>query len=140
MFDFAIESVASRGIPNMERVVIRVNYDTVTSNIGIMIGFRHTNNSVVPVDNRLLWFGSGAVKTGSIINVFTGHGDANSQDNGNGTKTYNLFWGLSHVAFDRPELEPVLFRLGEAVVGSGGSVPLLQSLGGQLAIPRQGDL
>lgn len=117
MMDFTIESVSSRQIPNAERVVVRANYDSTTTNVGLMIGFRNPDRSITPLNNRLLWFGSGNVNAGSIINVFTGHGTPASHDNGNGTKSYNLFWGLDYVAFDRPELEPILFRLGDTAIG-----------------------
>lgn len=139
MLDFTIESVASRQVPNSERVVVRVNYDTSTTNVGMMIAFRHPDQRIVPLNNRMLWLGSGNVKRGSIINVFTGHGTAIAQENGNGTSSYNLFWGLDFVAFDRPELEPVLFRLGDTTIGVSPDTPALGVLGSPLHLGYQGN-
>lgn len=140
MFDFTIESVSSRGVPNSERVVVRVNYDTVTTNLGMMIGFRDPNRQIVPLNNRLFWFGSGNVSRGSIINIFTGHGTPTSHENGNGTSSYNLFWGLDLVAFDRQELEPVLFRLGDAAVGVAPNISALGAFASPLQLGYQGKL
>ena len=125
ILDFTIDSIASRQVPNAERVVIRVNYDSTTTNVGLMIGFRNPDRTITPINNRMLWFGSGNVQGGSIINVFTGHGTPTSFENGNGTKSYHLFWGLDFVAFDRAELEPILFRLGDTAIGvSPPNLPL----------------
>lgn len=140
MLDFTIDSISSRQIPNAERIIVRVNYDTATTNVGLMIGFRNHDKSITPVNNRLFWFGSGNIKAGSIINLFTGHGKPQSHDNGNGTMSYNLFWGLDYVAFDRPELEPVLFRLGDTAVGISPAYLGLPHVSGHLGYQGTGSL
>lgn len=133
LVDIAVESVLARGLPNQERIILRAQIDTYTANIGIMLGYRHPDGTLVPIRDRLFWLGSGSVRAGSIINVYTGSGEMNSFENGNGTKTYNLYWGLNYVAFDVPQVEVVLFRLGETTIGAL-PLPKLNIAGPQLAL------
>ncbi|WP_423159397.1 hypothetical protein [Stenotrophomonas geniculata] len=118
LFDISVEAVIARGLANQERIVLRANMETYTANIGLMLGYRQKDEALIPLRDRMYWLGAGTVKAGSIINVYTGSGEQTAFDNGNGTSTYNLFWGLQFVAFDVPQVEPVLFRLGEATVGA----------------------
>lgn len=117
LFDIAVEAIAARGLANQERIVLRVNMETYTANIGLMLAYRQSDGALVPLRDRMYWLGAGTVRAGSIINIYTGSGEQTAFDNGNGTSTYNLFWGLPYVAFDVPQVEAVLFRLGEATVG-----------------------
>lgn len=133
LFDLVVEGVVSRGLANQERIVIRANSDTFTANIGLMLGYRRPDGTVVPLRDRMYWLGSGTIHAGSVINVYTGAGQQKGFENGNNTATYNLFWGLPYVAFDVPEIEPILFRLGEATVGPI-SVPSTGIPGPQIAL------
>lgn len=117
LLDLAVDSILARGLANQERIVLRAHTDLYTTNIGLMLGYRHPDGSLVPIRDRMFWLGSGQVKAGSIINVYTGAGEMMSFDNGNNTKTYNLFWGLDYVAFDVPQVEAILFRVGQATIG-----------------------
>ncbi len=134
LFDIAVEAVIARGLANQERIVLRVNRDTFTANVGLMLGYRQTNGTMIPLRDRMYWLGGGSVGAGSIINVYTGSGEQKTFENGNGTWTYNLFWGLQFVAFDVPQVEAVLFRVGEATIGAATPLVGINIPGPQLTL------
>jgi len=132
LYDVAVEAVIGRGLANQEHIVLRVNSETYTANMGLMLGYRTSDGSLIPLRDRMYWFGAGTVGAGCVINVYTGSGEEQTFKTGNNTWTYNLFWGLQYVAFDVPQVQPVLFRLGEATVGPQPAISGLGLPGPQL--------
>ena len=109
---FEILGVYDRGVPNQERIVIRVYGFTDLNRIFIGVGMRQPPQSILPINDNSLWMGSGFVMPGDWIYVYTGRGNPRvdsipNQDN----KIYTMHWGRTTVLFQSPELVPFIYRL-----------------------------
>jgi len=136
LVDLSIDSVLARGLPNQERVVVRATMDSYTANVGLMLGYRDGSGEYVPIADRLFWLGPSWLLAGSVMNIYTGMGQNMSFPVGNGTTSHSLFWNMPYVAFDQPEIEPILFRLGEASVGQSNIHTTKAIPGPQMALPK----
>lgn len=123
--------VADRGIPNSERVQIRVEQTTDMGRYGIMVGYANNSGFTVPFQDNLYWFGDGLVHPGDWILVYTGSGEPRT-DNWTqppGSKVYSIHWGRSKTMFANSQMIPILFRTDAAVIGNPpGDVPQLGRL------------
>ncbi len=107
-----IHPVADRGVPNRERIAIYVKETTNMGQYGIMVGYSAVNNSAVPYQDNLFWFGDGIVSAGDWILLYTGKGVATTIDwDATGGKIYSIHWGRSTTIFANTNIVPILFRV-----------------------------
>ena len=129
--DIVIETVRARGVPNQECIVLRTLSIVDTGSLALLIGYRDSVGNVQALRNYMFWFGDNLMVPGTLINIYTGGGEANAWPTGNGSYVHNVFWGLENTIFTIPELLPVLTRIQQATVGetphSGYSPALPQS-------------
>lgn len=109
--ELKLYDVVDRGLPNKERIPIHVLSDYYMQNIWIGLGLRHSPGQLMPINDNSLWLGTGWVKKGDWIFIYTGKGEPQTnqipnQDN----KTYTYHWNRSSVLFSSPELHPYLLE------------------------------
>lgn len=114
-----IYPVADRGIPNRERIAIYVKEATNMGQYGIMVGYSAVDNSAVPYQDNLFWFGDGIVNAGDWILLYTGNGVAKTENwEATGGKIYSIHWGRSTTIFANTNIVPILFRVDAVDVAS----------------------
>ncbi|WP_267094509.1 hypothetical protein [Xanthomonas sacchari] len=117
MSSFIIEEltlfgVYDQGIPNLERIVIRVMQEINLADYGLMLGIRAYNGSGIPIRDNMLWFGSGNVMPGDWLFVYTAKGETKITTVPNTSeRIISLHWGRPATIFNGPEFMPILFRL-----------------------------
>lgn len=126
--DVVVDTVRARGMPNQECVVLRTLAVVDTSNLALMVGYRDAADGVQCLPNHVFWFGDALLMQGSVLNIYTGTGHANSHAIGNGTFAYNLFWGLDKTVFNAPAFIPLVVRLENVTVGEAQSLPAIRAL------------
>jgi hypothetical protein len=122
-YGLELRGVANGGVPNEEHISIRATQLTTTANLGLLCGYRNPHGQVDPIGGYLFWFGAAWIQAGTVINVFTGRGHSSRHPIGNGLEQHNHFWGLDRTMFSQPEVLPVLFNIGSAVIGRSPPAP-----------------
>jgi hypothetical protein len=104
-----INDVMDRGIPNLERIPIRVTQDYHLQNVWLGLGLKQSTNDMLPINDNLLWLGAGWVKAGDWIFVYTGKGEPKRNQLPNQENSiYTIHWNRSEVIFSSAELFPYL--------------------------------
>lgn len=137
MTTFAIEELSvvgvyDAGVPNLERVVVRVLQPVDLGQYGLMIGIRGPNGTAFPLRDNLLWFGNGWVAKGDWLFIYTapGEGRVTPLPN-NEEKLYSVHWGKKQTIFQNQDLVPILFRMdGIQVPTDLPAISLGQQAGG----------
>lgn len=105
--------VFDRGVPNKECIALLVTEQTEMAQYGLMVGWLQGPKVAVPIKDFLFYFGSGAVKKGDWIFVFTGAGESKKAPSSDGLSTiYSLYWGRPSTLFANSNIVPVLFQVG----------------------------
>lgn len=117
--ELTVIGIHDRGVPNQERIVIRVNDTVDLGQYGLMVGVRATSGMAFPIKDNLLWFGDAVVSQGDWIFIYTGHGKPKDSllPNTN-NRIYSLHWGRDWTVFSNQELLPILFRIDAVQVPS----------------------
>jgi hypothetical protein len=126
--ELTIVGVFDRGVPNQERIVLRVNETVNLGQYGIMIGIRGWSGTGVPVRDNLLWFGDGIVNRGDWIFVYTGPGTPKMTTLPNTEeRLLSIHWGRQYTILNSDDLVPILFRVDAVqVLTENVSRPLLK--------------
>ncbi len=104
--------VADRGVPNLERIALFVKEATNMGQFGIMIGYSSYDNSAIPYQDNLFWFGDGIVTKGDWLIIYTGKGTSKTEKWGpTGSNVYSVHWGRSNTIFANSLIVPILFRV-----------------------------
>lgn len=112
--ELALWGVYDRGVPNNERVVIRVAEHVDMASYALVTGTHSLsgNGGVIPLANNFFWFGNGVLKPGDWIFVYSSPGAARVVDHeGTDDKMYVLHWGKTQTIFHVPTIVPILFRM-----------------------------
>jgi hypothetical protein len=118
VLELTLVGVVDPGVPNQERVVLRPTESVNLSQFGLLIGWRNSDGSVVPVFDNFFWFGEIEVTPPSWILVYTGSGFfRKSVVPTSGQCVLSMYWGRSLTAFNVPQQLPVLFRIGSVLIG-----------------------
>lgn len=104
-----ILDVVDRGIPNKERIPIKVNADYYLGSIWIGVGIYNGNDRIFPLNDNIMWLGAGWVKAGDWVFIYTGRGAPKTDKLPNSENSiYTVFWNRSTVVFKTPELHPFI--------------------------------
>lgn len=104
-----IFDVQDRGIPNSEHVVLRADAFCDLGHFWMGIGLRQGDNSIFPINDNLLWLGSGYVVQGDWIFVYTGLGTPTVNEIPNQkNRIYTLHWNRDKILFGAREIFPYL--------------------------------
>lgn len=119
--------VEDRGVPNLERIAILVKDTTNMGQYGIMIGNASGDNSAIPYQDNLFWFGDGIVNKGDWILLYTGSGTPRTDAwEASGGNIYSVHWGRNVTMFANSNIVPILFRVDAVTVSTPpGDVPQL---------------
>jgi hypothetical protein len=131
IIELTIVDIADRGLPNMERIVIRANSVVNLGQYGIMLGLRGAATSnAFPIRDNLLWLGDAVLLEGDWLFVYTGPGEPKITGLPNtNQRLISVHWGRPQTILNHEALVPILFRI-DAV-----QVPLDRTL---LPIERSG--
>ena len=128
--ELRVEGIYDRGVPNKERVVLRVNTIINMGQFGLFLGVRQQQGAAFPIRDNFFWFGDGYVAAGDWIFVYTGPGEARTSElPGSTQKLYSLHWGRQNTILSSPEIVPFLFRMD--AVDIPAETLLLPSASGQ---------
>lgn len=116
--ELTILGVAHPGVPNEERVVVRPTESVQLGEFGIAVGlFVPETGGARPLFDNVFWFPNHVLAPPAWILVYTGKGEPKQTMLPSGETVVTLFWQRAITVFDGPNVVPVLFRLGGAVVG-----------------------
>lgn len=111
-----LHSVADRGVPNKERILIFAYEDVDLAGCGIMLGRQADAHQTVPMQDNLLWLGGGFLGKGDWLFVYTCPGTSSVTSIGEREKLISVYWGKTKTVLHAPEITPIVFRVGEANV------------------------
>jgi hypothetical protein len=106
------------GVPNMERVVLKVEANIDIGWYAIILSQRgQIRDHATPIKDCMYWFGSGSVAPNDFFFLYTGSGTRSTlpPDGGHG-KLFIEFWGKKETIFHNAQIVPVLWRLNGIVV------------------------
>lgn len=114
--ELIIVGVHDRGIPNIERIVLRANQDINLGQYGIMLGVKQPmQNSAYPINDNLFWLGEAKIQFNDWIFIYTGPGFPRTERTIDGLNNIHIgHWGKQSTVMANPEIVPILFRV-EAV-------------------------
>lgn len=102
--------VADGGVPNLERIQLRVNR-TCDLSLYAVILVLNTPTGAVPVRDNFYWLGGNSIPPGWIF-IHTGPGDNRfSPSNVPGEYLHSWFWNKKETVFQNRMLAPMIIRL-----------------------------
>ena len=111
--------IYDRGVPNKERIALKVNALVNTADYAVILGVAGANGTIIPARDQFLWLGRTVVDVGWVF-VFTGPGDPMVTTESNTKEPMHaIYWGKPNVMFTIPEARAALVRLGPIQVWSG---------------------
>ncbi|QNK67836.1 hypothetical protein [Variovorax sp. PAMC26660] len=132
--ELSLTGVFDRGIPNAERIVIRVNEHVDMASYVLMQGLANGGGGAVPIRDAMFWFGNGLLEPNDWIFVYTAAGEPRSldlplNDGSNGThKLVMLHWSRTQTMFHAPNMVPILARI-DALLTNLPALPPVPGLG-----------
>ena len=110
--DLELFGIYDRGIPNKERIALKVNARVNTGDYALILGVAGANGTILPARDQFLWLGRTIVDIGWVF-VFTGPGDPVVTTEVNTKEPMHaIYWGKPNVMFTIPEARAALVRLG----------------------------
>ncbi len=105
-----INSIADRGVPKKERLVMKVLRDT---DVGEYAVFRAgTEDGGVTTDVRnVFWFPDKPVSAGDFVVLYTKTGTASEKTSASGTKSHFFYWSLQEPLWLPEEDSAVLLHI-----------------------------
>jgi hypothetical protein len=97
-----ISTIADRGIPNKERLILEVLQDTDLSYYTVFDTFYLSQDRIATHPKGAYWFDPKKVRAGDLIILYTRTGIPSEKQNPDGTKWHFFFWGLKNTTWNRP--------------------------------------
>lgn len=120
MFDLEMFGVYDKGVPNLERIVLRVNNTVDLTNYAMIVGFKGTDKSLYPAQDFFLWLGNTTVVGPAWVFIYTGTGKPTvTREKITGHPIHSIYWNRPNLIFSDPNVSPALVRLGETQIYSG---------------------
>ena len=110
-----LHSVIDRGQPNRERIALFAREDLSTSRYCLLIGVSVSENDAIPIPDNSLWLGSGSLRRGDWIFVYTGPGTPRT-DPLNENKIYSIYWNRDKTVFFDSTIVPILIQTNDVWV------------------------
>ncbi len=123
--ELSVSGVSDRGIPNKERILVRVHELTELRYYGIALAKLLPEGGVIPYDNFFYFFEQCEAEKDSWLVLYTGVGERrDTQLPTTLEKAYSMHWGFDGVVLTNPTVVPVLFRFsGIDFEGSQARLP-----------------
>lgn len=110
--ELKVVEVADRGVPNLERIVMRANEVVRVGEFAVLLGVRQQGDSAYPIRDNFYWFGHGIVNKGDWVFLYTGPGETRTVElPGTTEKLYVVHWGRENVILNHQEIVPILIRI-----------------------------
>lgn len=117
IYELTIIGVFDRGVPDRERIILKVNDLIDIGQFGILLGIRQQAGVATPLKDNFFWFGDGLVDSGDWIFVYSGAGTVLTDElPGSKNKIYSLHWGRDKTIFNNAEVAPMLFRMDGVLI------------------------
>jgi len=120
-----IHSVSDRGVPNKERVNLRVNSRVALVDYFLHAGIFLPNGQAVPIPNLSLWLGQETIDAGSWVVIYTGPGEHRLMTQTTNTKEplLVLHWHVPTIIFHNQTIVPLLIKIDRnaTLIGKVGS-------------------
>lgn len=133
-----IFGVYDRGVPNQERIVLRVNSPTSLNNYFLFLGYssNQNENTVWPYTDNFLWLTGVNMDVPGWIFVYTGKGTPSiSSEKITKQPLQTLYWNKESVVLENFNIFPALSSFGPIEIGNKPNKSLandtLPPLGGQ---------
>ena len=113
--------VYDRGVPNLERIVLRVNGAVDLSQYFVCLGLRAPLNIdlILPIPDQFLWLGRTYIDTPGWVFIFTGVGTPGvSQEVNTKEPVHNLYWNKPQVTFAHQDIVPALIHCDLVIIGN----------------------
>ncbi|MDO8267441.1 MAG: hypothetical protein Q7T32_06365 [Moraxellaceae bacterium] len=107
-----IKSVAGKGIPEKERLVLRVLLDTNIGDFVVMRTGYGANGVTIDVTNTY-WFPYKEVSAGDLIILYTKAGKDSEKDIEDGKKAHFFYWEIEGSIWNTATKAPVLLYAPE---------------------------
>lgn len=117
----ALVGVFDRGVPNMERVVIRALRATEMAQYAVIVGWNPLGPGTParPLNNLYFWFGDGLVHTNETIFLYTGQGEPRKTTlAGTSDTAYVVHWGMETTLFADTRFVPIIMAMGQILIAN----------------------
>lgn len=115
--ELGLVCVLERGVPNLECVAFKVRSEIDLGLYGVTLALVGQDGLARPIRDSFYWFGTGVVKEGDWLLLYTGGGEPRKSVAPDGTTTYIVFWGRSKTLFANSSMVPVLFHMDAMTIG-----------------------
>ena len=119
--DIQIFGVYDRGVPNTERIVLRVNRPMNLATYFLILGLRGSLGAdiVIPIPDNSLWLGATSINVPSWIFIFTGCGITGiSQEVHSKDPLHSLYWNRQNVMLTHDDIVPALIHVDSVEIGN----------------------
>ncbi len=96
-----IQSIAERGVPGKERLVLKVLCDVNLTFFIVLDTFLVSPRTVSSRPRRAFWFDPKPVKAGDLVVLYTKEGVPSETKRDDGTTVHFLYWNLKNVLWDK---------------------------------------
>ena len=117
LHEFEIIGVFDRGIPNTERIVIRVKEQIQLTNYLLMLGIPVGENHAIPLNFDVFWFGDDILDPLTWIFIYTGPGQRRITTlNNTNDPAVVMHWGKRNTILNNENITPVLVSIEGVLV------------------------
>ena len=119
--ELPIIAVADRGVPNMERIILRPAEAIELARYGLCLAVAQPNGMVLPLTDNFFWFGDLVVQPPSWLFLYTGPGQRQiSSVPQTGELALSFHWGRPTTMLNDARLVPCVFRFDGIAIGREG--------------------
>src|SRR2546430_16625834 len=108
-----IIQIAERGVPNLERLYLRVLADTNLVNYAVLATTYLNPSSISNQPRHTYWFAPQPVRAGDNVILYSGSGIQQSAITPSGSSNHFYYWNLPKTAWGQTGECAVLFELNE---------------------------
>jgi hypothetical protein len=108
-----LQRIADRGVPDKERLALKVASDTTLSYFVVLDTAYLTPQTINSVPKRAFWFPPKPVKTGDWVILFTKAGTPSERKLEDGTTAHFFFWGQPQVLWNQTGNCAVVMELSD---------------------------
>lgn len=117
--ELEIFGVYDRGVPNLERIVLRANVAVNLRYYAVLLGYKAPYDTVYPIADQFLWLGAINIEVPSWVFIYTGLGTPGiSQEQHTKDPIHALYWNKPQVIFSNADVVPALIRMDHIEIGN----------------------
>ncbi len=114
--DLSIIALYDGGVPNLERVCIRIPGKVNLAKYALVVGWRNQDNVTTPMRD-FFWLGEREIEGPYILYLYTGSGVEKLGKLDNGQPYLTMHLGSDQTLFNNQFLVPILMQIGGVNVG-----------------------